>query len=38
MDDSRYVYKNDNLINEKGESVMMGWERPIIGQHHNTNN
>jgi hypothetical protein len=30
MDNGRYVYKNDKLINEKGESVMMGWERPIM--------
>jgi type IV protein arginine methyltransferase len=29
-DKSRYTYTNDNLINEKGESVMMGWERPVM--------
>ena len=29
-DKSQYTYEGDNLINEKGESVMMGWERPVM--------
>lgn len=29
-DRGRYVYVGDKLINEKGQSVMMGWEKPIM--------
>ena len=29
-DNSRYTYIDDKLVNERGESVMMGWERPIM--------
>jgi hypothetical protein len=29
-DKSRYTYVGDKLINDKGQSVMMGWERPIM--------
>ena len=29
---SRYFYKNDTLVDEKGLTVMMGWERPIMNQ------
>jgi len=27
---SRYFYENDNLVDENGLTVMMGWERPIM--------
>ena len=27
---SKYTYINDKLINEMGQSVMMGWEKPIM--------
>ena len=30
FDKSRYYYIDDKLVNDKGESVMMGWERPIM--------
>lgn len=30
LDNSRYTYIDDKLVNERGESVMMGWERPIM--------
>lgn len=29
---SKYFYKNDTLVDEKGLTVMMGWERPIMKQ------
>ena len=29
-DDSKYTYIGDKLVNERGQSVMMGWERPIM--------
>ena len=30
MKENKYTYINDKLINEYGQSVMMGWERPIM--------
>jgi hypothetical protein len=27
---SKYTYKDDKLVNEQGQSVMMGWERPLM--------
>ena len=30
LDNSRYTYIDDKLVNERGESVMMGWEKPIM--------
>lgn len=27
---SRYFYKDDNLVDENGLTVMMGWERPVM--------
>jgi len=27
---SRYLYKDDNLVDENGLTVMMGWERPVM--------
>lgn len=29
-DRGRYQYINDKLVNELGQSVMMGWEKPIM--------
>lgn len=28
--ENKYTYINDKLVNEYGQSVMMGWERPIM--------
>jgi protein arginine N-methyltransferase 2 len=27
---NKYTYKDDKLVNEQGQSVMMGWERPLM--------
>jgi len=27
---TKYTYENDNLVDENGLTVMMGWERPIM--------
>jgi len=27
---NKYTYKDDKLVNEHGQSVMMGWERPLM--------
>ena len=26
----RYFYKDDKLVDHKGNAVMMGWEKPIM--------
>ena len=30
MKESKFTYKNDKLVNDMGQSVMMGWERPLM--------
>lgn len=30
MKRNKYTYKDDKLVNEQGQSVMMGWERPLM--------